>query len=245
MNAFGLRCLNMIIISALLMHASPLFSYTPYGELLCTQPDYTCRKITRGDSWGGLFPDAQQRDIVKRVNRTNQFLRPDMIIAIPKNLPQLTINDVSPFPQYIESSLEKTLYVDQQKLAWGAYDKQGKLVRWGPVSTGSNPCPDVPDGCLTPIGSFRIIQKQGPECISNSFPRRINGVNGGGDMPYCMRFFRGFFLHGSTDLAGYPDSHGCVRLFIEDAKWLNEVFVHVSDGRVKGTRVIILSSNAR
>ncbi|MCX7124554.1 MAG: L,D-transpeptidase, partial [Gammaproteobacteria bacterium] len=41
-----------------------------------------------------------------------------------------------------------------------------------------------------------------------------------------------FALHGST-LPGYNASHGCVRLFFDDAKWLNQDFLNI------GTRVTV------
>ncbi len=217
-------------------------AYTPYGEVLCHHSGYSCHPIQRGDSWGTLFPDSKQRDIVKRVNRTNLFLEPGMIIAIPANLPKLSINDVSPFPLKIKSNREKTIYIDQKVLAWGAYDETGQLVRWGPISPGSNHCLDISGDCLTPKGSFRIKKKQGQDCVSNAFPQQLDGEKGGGAMPYCLNFFKGFALHGSSELPGYPASHGCIRLFIDDAKWLNEQFVQVTDIGIKGTRVIILNS---
>ena len=59
-------------------------------------------------------------------------------------------------------------------------------------------------------------------------------------MPYCMHFWRGIALHGSEEVPGYSASHGCVRLFIQDARWLNEEFVDLpgAGGKI-GTRVII------
>ena len=199
-------------------------------------------KVSRGDSWSDLFPNLEQRDIVKRVNRTNLFLHPGMIIAIPNNLPRLTLYDVSPFPRYLASNQEKTIYVDQKTLAWGAYDQTGQLVRWGPISPGSNRCLDVLGECLTPNGIFRVKSKKGADCVSNTFPYQLDGEKGGGAMPYCLNFFQGYALHGSLDLPGYPASHGCVRLFIEDARWLNERFVQTSGKGVKGTRIIIMNS---
>ena len=58
-------------------------------------------------------------------------------------------------------------------------------------------------------------------------------------MPYCMHFFRGYALHGSRTVPGYADSHGCVRMFIEDARWLNEEFIDVPGEGYQGTRVIV------
>ena len=54
-------------------------------------------------------------------------------------------------------------------------------------------------------------------------------------MPYCMFFHEGYALHGGT-LPGHHASHGCLRLYTEDAEWLNEMFVTAGIG---GTEVII------
>lgn len=204
-----------------------------YGQKLCKKPDYTCLKVRGGQSWERLFPDAEQRDIVMRVNRTNRRIWAGMVIAVPKNLQNLTIYDVSPFPRYIDAPGEKTLYVSQKDLAWGAYDTDGELVWWGPISSGKNYCGDVGQACNTPSGEFRMIRKQGIECTSSKFPIETNG---GAPMPFCMHFFRGFAFHGSYNVPGYRDSHGCVRLFIEDARWLNREFISTGS---KGTKVII------
>lgn len=219
-------------------------SQTRFGDTLCQNADYTCIKTQGGDTWESLFPNPQERDIVKRVNRMNITLRPGINLAVPKNLTRLSIYDVSPFPRYIEPSNEKVILVNQDQLAWGAYDEQGQLIWWGPVSTGSGHCKS-PDGtCLTPSGSFRIIRKQDIDCISTVFPMREDGTNGGALMPYCMHFLRGYALHGSDVLPGYRASHGCVRMFIEDARWLNEEFIALpGTGGLKGTRVIINSMN--
>lgn len=207
-----------------------------YGKKLCKKADYTCVKVKRGQSWEKLFPNAEQRDIVKRVNRMNRRLYAGLTIAVPKNLDNLTVYDVSPFPRYIDTTGEKTIYIDQEKLAWGAYDHEGELVWWGPISSGKNYCADVGRGCTTPSGSYKVIRKQGINCVSSKYP--IN-TGGGAPMPYCMHFFGGYALHGSYDVPGYRDSHGCVRLFIEDARWLNHEFVEPAGGGRKATRVIV------
>lgn len=213
---------------------------TRYGENFCQSPDYFCLKTRTGDSWETLFPSDKSRDIVMRVNRMNIPLRPGMTIAIPKNLQDISIYDVSPFPKYIESTGEKIIFVDQKELAWAAYSEKGELVWWGPVSSGSGHCRSLDGTCLTPTGIFRVIRKQDIGCISTVFPVRESGENGGAIMPYCMHFFRGYALHGSEVVPGFRDSHGCVRLFIEDAKWLNEEFISVPGaGGLIGTRVIV------
>ena len=134
--------------------------------------------------------------------------------------------------------------MSQKKLAWAAYDQDGELLWWGPISSGLEKCPNVRGGCSTPSGSFRIVRKQEIDCISTVFPRRANGDDGGALMPYCMHFFRGYALHGSYDVPGYNASHGCIRMFIEDARWLNEEFIDLPGGGMKGTRVVIDSTDS-
>lgn len=209
---------------------------------LCNSSDYHCVTIKNGEDWESLFKNPKERDLVQRVNRMNIELKPGMIIAIPNHLNELTIYDVSPFPRYIPSTGEKTIYVDQNKLAWGAYNEQGELIHWGPASPGVGPnrCSKSQGDCSTPSGSFRIIRKNDETCISTVFPVRENGESGGALMPYCMHFWRGFALHGSEEVPGYAASHGCIRLFVQDARWLNEDFVDLpgAGGKI-GTRVII------
>jgi len=53
-------------------------------------------------------------------------------------------------------------------------------------------------------------------------------------MPYCMRFYKGYALHGSYQVEDYDASHGCVRMIPSSAKWLSDNFVDI------GTTVIIL-----
>lgn len=230
--------IKLIIGTYLISATSYSFAYTRYGETLCNQSDYFCMKVKSQDSWDKLFPNIEERDMVKRINRMNIRLKTGMTIAVPKNIERLTIYDVSPFPRYIESDGEKTIYVSQKNLAWGAYDQDGELLWWGPISSGVDQC-NVSGGCKTPTGSFRVIRKQDIDCVSTVFPRRANGESGGAIMPYCMHFFRGFALHGSYDVPGYRASHGCVRMFIEDARWLNEEFIDIPGGGMRGTRVVL------
>jgi hypothetical protein len=219
---------------------STLFANTRYGAIICHQDNFHCLKVQEGQTWESLFSDRQQIDLLQRVNRMNIELRPGMTIAIPDHLEQLSIYDVSPFPRYIPENGEKTVFIDQHQLAWAAYNESGELIWWGPVSPGSGQCAKEQGDCLTPSGSFRIIRKSDENCISTVFPVRANGEGGGAIMPYCMHFWRGFALHGSEEVPGFAASHGCVRMFVQDARWLNEEFVDLpGSGGKTGTRVII------
>ena len=83
-----------------------------------------------------------------------------------------------------------------------------------------------------------MFSKENEKCKSDIFPIG----KGGAKMPFCMYFHKGFALHGSDDMPGFRASHGCIRMFIRDAKWLNEEFVDVSNdaNQQMGTKVVVL-----
>lgn len=210
-----------------------------YGEGLCTNANaqYECVKLTKSQSWENLFPDEVQRDLVQRINRNYNYLPQGKIIAVPRDMSHLTVLDISPFPHKISGENEKVIIVDQDKLAWAAYDAQGQLVNWGPIASGRDKCPDSARACRTLTGMYRVFSKESASCKSDVFPIG----KGGAPMPYCMYFHKGFALHGSSDMPGYRASHGCVRMFTRDAKWLNETFVESSNAQNNdmGTKVIV------
>lgn len=182
--------------------------------------------------------------MVQRLNRTYNYLWAGKEIAVPKDLSHLTIFDVSPFPLQINDDPEKQIIVDQEKLAWGAYDERGQLVKWGPISSGSDECSDHSSKtCRTLTGIFRVFSKEDSHCKSDVFPIG----KGGAKMPYCMYFHKGFALHGSDDIPGHRASHGCIRIFIQDAKWLNENFVTLSNegNNFLGTKIVVRPLIAR
>jgi lipoprotein-anchoring transpeptidase ErfK/SrfK len=192
-----------------------------YGSNLCANDsNYHCYKVKRGDSWKNLFTNPEERDVVMRVNRTDR-LHPGMRIAIPNNIKtDNNLLNYAPMSNKIDPPGNKTIIVSLSKLAFGAYNENGNLEYWGPVSGGKGYCPDIRRKCTSPIGSFAIYSKQGAGCKSTKFPVG----RGGAPMPYCMFFHGGFALHGSYDVPGYNASHGCIRLFVNDAKWLNQEF---------------------
>lgn len=130
-----------------------------------------------------------------------------------------------PFPA--TSSSGNVVKVDLGKLAWGAYDDSGNLVKWGRASGGKSYCPDIGRSCRTVTGTYTIYSKKGPGCKSSRFPVG----KGGAPMPYCMHFKGGYAMHGGN-VPNYNASHGCVRLPVADAQWLNQNFVRVGSTRV-------------
>lgn len=217
------------IITALIFTFCSSTTIASYGSKLCSSDDnYSCYKVKRGDTWAKLFDDEQQRDLVMRINRINIKIKPGMTLAVPKNID--VDNDplnYSPFKRQIEAPGGKVILISLSKLAFGAYDSQGNLEYWGPVSGAKGYCPDIGRGCHTPTGRFAIYTKQGSGCKSTKYPVG----RGGAPMPYCMFFHGGFALHGSYDVPGYHASHGCIRLFVNDAQWLNQEFTK-NGGRI-------------
>jgi hypothetical protein len=213
---------------------------TTYGATLCHSAGFTCYKVKPGDTWAKIAPDPKERDILQRINRMNINPYSGTFIAMPNDLSDATIYDFSPFPRYITPPGTRTIYVSQQQLAWGAYDPQGNLIWWGPISPGRSFCADIKKPCTTPNGSYYIQWKEGIDCTSSQFPvRNEHGGRGGAPMPYCMHFWGGYALHGSTTVPGYADSHGCVRMFTQDARWLNQNFIQVPQKGQLGTHVVV------
>jgi len=144
--------------------------------------------------------------------------------------PAFTADYSSRIPQHIATS-EKTVVVDPKVHVWGAYDREGQLIKAGIASAGSSWCPDLNRPCHTSTGSFRVFSLGDASCKSHIFPK----PRGGAPMPYCMYFNHGQALHGvSQNEVGEGNySHGCVRMQVSDAEWLRYNFIDV------GTKVVV------
>jgi hypothetical protein len=134
----------------------------------------------------------------------------------------------SRLPSHIKTG-EKTILVDPNVHAWGAYGSNGDLVKAGIATSGAEYCPDIHRACKTKSGTFRIYSLGSPKCKSTLFPVG----RGGAPMPYCMYFHGGQALHGSYEVADANISHGCVRMEVSDADWVRHDFANV------GTKVIV------
>jgi len=231
--------LILVIIASFIFSASPCFA-TFYGKILCRSSGFHCLRVKSRQSWGSLFPSDHDRGIVMRVNRMNTRLYPGLTIAVPNNLSDADIMDFSPFPMNVPSPGEKVVIVDPTTYAWGAYDADGVLLRWGPISAGADFCRDIESECRTHSGSFRVYSLGSSDCFSTKFPL----PDGGAPMPYCMYFQNGQALHGEPNgLPGYHASHGCVRMYVNDAEWLRYSFIEGpnSSNKYRGTRIIVKS----
>lgn len=98
----------------------------------------------------------------------------------------------------------KALVVHLPYQVFGAYE-EGRLIRWGPVSSGRKEHP-------TPNGLFHLNWKD---------RYRISSVDPDWHLPWYFNFHndRGLSFH-AYYLPGYPASHACLRLLDRDARRL-------------------------
>ena len=178
-----------------------------YGKNLCDNGMYTCIALKKSDTWQTLFPDRYQRELVQRINRTNQGLWNRNWILVPNDINR-DYMDFSPLPEKFYNDNSKTILIDLSELAFGAYDQDGDLLYWGPVNPGQQASQTVQGN------NFQIYRKGGADCWSKKFESKI---------PYCMFFHGGYAIHGFS-MPGYAASHGCVRVYTDDALWLNKNF---------------------
>lgn len=226
----------LLIVLSLVLAIPPTFAN--YSQKVCKTEGFDCLRVKHGQSWKSLFPDDHDRGVVMRLNRMNTQIYPGLVLAIPENVSQIDIMDIAPFPRNVQPPGEKVILIDPSVGAWGAYDMAGSLVRWGPASSGADWCRDLERPCRTHAGSFRIFSLGSSDCFSTKFPL----PDGGAPMPYCMYFNNGQALHGEPNgLPGYNASHGCVRLYVNDAEWLRYDFAEGpnANNSYRGTRVIV------
>jgi lipoprotein-anchoring transpeptidase ErfK/SrfK len=102
------------------------------------------------------------------------------------------------------SERPKAIVVSQPAQVFGAYEF-GKLVRWGPVSSGRKETP-------TPAGNYNLTWKT---------KSRVSTDNDQWLLKWYFNFInaRGVSFH-QFELPGFAASHACVRLLERDAIWL-------------------------
>jgi lipoprotein-anchoring transpeptidase ErfK/SrfK len=177
-----------------------------------------------------------QIDVLEKLNRRDRehLIRTDPPvpgIVVPRSweVDELTYSPLPlDWPAAVEHS--KYLVVHQPMQAFGAYES-GKLVRWGPVSSGRQETP-------TPAGTYNLTWRS---------RKRTSTDNDAWVLEWYFNFInsRGVSFH-QFDLPGYAASHACVRLLQRDAQWLyawGDQWMLSSDKRivdVPGTPVLII-----
>ena len=187
------------------------------------------RHINPGESPGGnsvdartyLYQDAGDGDAAEGRDRLNgmvaflngvfiQDLRVGDTIVLPSEM-GLDPRAYSPFPREYEAArgFDKLFIIDKSVQAWAGYEN-GRLARWGLVSTGA-------DGSETPSGRFNFNWKEEYR-VSTLSPPGESWV-----MRWVFNFHdaRGIHVHQYYALPTTgAASHGCVRLMTADARWI-------------------------
>jgi lipoprotein-anchoring transpeptidase ErfK/SrfK len=135
-----------------------------------------------------LNPEIQSTDVEANGDQGPPRLKPD--------------ND----PRYALPSAQKrslSIFLGSQTFE---YIEDDQVVASGKVSTGTKEHP-------TPDGSFRVLSKD----ENKRSGKYTNYFNDNTPMPYSLQFHGPYFVHEGW-VPGYADSHGCVRLYYEDAR---------------------------
>jgi hypothetical protein len=175
--------------------------------------------------------NAAQVGIVEKLNRADRrHLERLPAVVRPAEWPADEL-DLSPMKREDKelAGEAKAIRVDLKQQVFGAYE-QGRLVRWGPVSSGAKKMP-------TPAGEYWLNWRA---------KRHVSTANSKWVLDWYFNFENreGRALH-AYEMPGEPASHSCVRLLPRDAKWIHEWgegWELGDEGRTvlkRGTRVLI------
>lgn len=188
------------------------------------------------DSLPGGFT-GERRYIVELANRvTGENFKVGRKLLVPASFPD-DYRAYSPYPfEYAAAKdLPKLFVIDKYTQTFGAYEN-GKLVRWGLISSGQ-------DNDLTPPGRYNFNWKA-------EYRQSTAAPEGEVWELYWMFNFHakyGIHVHQYAQPIGYAASHGCVRLSEADAKW-NYTWSNgwiMEGGRIKrnGTPLMVINDN--
>ena len=180
------------------------------GESQLPAPDYHFEPLPKTAAELAQRFTPEQIEILEMINRRDAA----HLVRTEPPVPGLLVPTswaadpmvYSPFPVFWQAAeaLPKAIVVHQSLQAFAAYE-HGRLVRWGPVSTGRK-------ATATPSGSYHLTWRS---------RKRRSTDNAEWMLEWYFNFVneRGVSFH-LFELPGYPASHACVRLLLRDAKWL-------------------------
>ncbi len=180
------------------------------------------------DSFNNRF-SSEQRKIIYALNRIDERkVWTGKELVIPDSI-STDLMDYSPFPKELGmvDTIPKLVLISQRIQAFGLYES-GKLIKWGPVSSGKKSTP-TPNGLH--YGNYKA-------------KRKVSSVNKDWILPYYFNFmnFEGVGTH-QYAMPGYPASHACVRLYMADAQyiydWANMWTLNGSTIKSNGTPFIV------
>jgi hypothetical protein len=157
-------------------------------------------------------PDLQTRfsavqiELLEKLNRADRRHLPRLDNLVVPDRWDGDELEYAPFPREVVELAPhpKALVVHLPLQVFGGYE-HGRLVRWGPVSSGRGAHP-------TPSGEFNLNWRS---------RGRHSTVDPSWYMEWYFNFHneRGLALH-QYALPGRPASHACIRLLERDARWL-------------------------
>jgi hypothetical protein len=215
------------------MRVVALLALLAAGAARAEPPAYRLVPIAEARDWTALATalGPERATAVLRLNRLDAgHVRIGTSLVVPDG-------DVAPpLPAAVEAlaPVAKVVVVSLRVQAFGAYEA-GRLVRWGPLSSGKRATP-------TPAGLFHANWKA-RETLSTENPEWR--------LPWYVNLDnrRGVSLH-EFALPGHPASHACIRLLTDDARWLYgwvEQWMLAPDGRsvlAYGTPVVVFGEYA-
>ncbi|MGC4128437.1 MAG: L,D-transpeptidase [Bergeyella sp.] len=186
------------------------------------------------DSMMAVFNETyseQERYTILALNRldSKNKWRADTLM-IPDKIDS-TLMSYSPFPYKIDvlKDVKKIALFSYPVQAYGVYSS-GKLQKWGPTS----------------MGKKSAETKRGLMFANWKKELAISTINKSWKLPYNFNLHNtlGIGWH-QYDLPGFPASHSCLRLLMDDAKWMYgyaDQWILNKDGatvHAKGTPVIV------
>jgi lipoprotein-anchoring transpeptidase ErfK/SrfK len=174
-------------------------------KLVITYHYDTIRNDSALKVFKATYSNTQQK-IIAATNRLDvNKIRVKSALVIPDTL-LLDFMQYSPFPEVLPNAetIPKFILINQRIQLFAAYEN-GKIVQFGPVSTGRK-------------------SKQTPNKLyytNFKAKKKRSTVDGDWIMPWYFNIsnFGGIGMH-QYALPGYPASHSCIRMYEENAFWV-------------------------
>lgn len=188
----------------------PLLCLALYPASAAGQEAFTIEPLPKTDKELKDRFTAGQLDLLEKLNRRDRehLVRtdppvPGLVVPVAWQDDELSY---SPLPKEWPAAAGHSKYVvvHQPFQVFGAYES-GRLVRWGPISSGRKETP-------TPAGAYNLTWRS---------RKRTSTDNDAWILEWYFNFInsRGISFH-QFDLPGYAASHACVRMLQRDAQWL-------------------------
>lgn len=170
--------------------------------------NYVAWNLKKNDSLRKIVKNIKgdSLEVLRQINRTDKkYWNNKDTFLIPEPF-SLELLDYSLFPKRIEliKDIEKMVIFSYPLQMYGVYSN-GQLIKWGATNMGKQSTP-TPTGLFFANWKGRKIRSTVNSSWVLEYNFNINNLGGVGWHQY--------------EMPGYPASHSCLRMFLEDAKWL-------------------------